>query len=135
MRACSRPMRLLRSYGPTPGRFPWASIPGSKASSSTAGPRSRLSWASCSTICGYAAENYKVHAVEDQGHGGRQIDALRDFATSEEWQARIMHAVKLGLTAFTLEWDGHVQAMTGRREWWPGVARLELRLPEVRFRS
>jgi pyrroloquinoline quinone (PQQ) biosynthesis protein C len=83
----------------------------------------------------YAAENYKVHAVEDTGHGGRQIDAIREWATTEEWQAKLLHAVKLGLTAFTLEWDGHVQAMTGRREWWAGVAPLELRLPEVRFRG
>ncbi len=81
----------------------------------------------------YAAENYRVHAAEDAGHGGRQIDALREWATTEEWQAKIRHAVKLGLTAFTLEWDGHVQAMTGRREWWPGVAPLELKLPRVRL--
>jgi pyrroloquinoline quinone (PQQ) biosynthesis protein C len=81
----------------------------------------------------YAAENYRVHAVEDEGHGSRQIDALREYAASEERQAKIAHAVKLGLTAFTLEWDGHVQAMTGRREWWSGTGTLELRLPEVRF--
>ena len=81
----------------------------------------------------YAAENYKVHALEDKGHGTRQIDALRQFATTEEWQAKLAHAVKLGLTAFTLEWDGHVQAMTGRREWWSGTGSLDLRLPEVRF--
>ena len=74
-----------------------------------------------------------MHAIEDQGHGGRQIDALRDWAATEDWQAKIRHAVKLGLTAFTLEWDGHVQAMTGRREWWPGVAPLGLSLPKVRF--
>ena len=83
----------------------------------------------------YAAENYRVHAVEDQGHGSRQIDAVRDYATSDESQAKLRHAVKLGLTAFTLEWDGHVQAMTGRREFWPGVAPLELQLPTVRFRE
>jgi len=82
----------------------------------------------------YAAENYKVHAVEDAGHGGRQIDAIRDAATTEEAQAKLRHAVKLGLTAFALEWDGHVQAMTGSREFWPGVAPLELKLPKVRFR-
>src|SRR5581483_11715188 len=81
----------------------------------------------------HAAENYKVHAVEDVGHGGRQIDAIKQWATSDEWQAKLRHAVKLGLTAFTLEWDGHVQAMTGRREFWPGVGPLDLKLPEVRF--
>lgn len=83
----------------------------------------------------YAAENYKVHAEEDMGHGGRQIDALREAATTEEMQATLLHAVKLGLTAFTLEWDGHVQAMTGQRTWWPGVAPLELKLPAVDFPS
>src|SRR5437667_156384 len=76
-----------------------------------------------------AAEGYRVHAVEDAGHGQSQIDALRDAALDEDAQARIRHAVKVGLTAFTLEWDGHVQAMTGRREWWTGPAPLELRLP------
>lgn len=81
----------------------------------------------------HAAEGYKVHAVEDVGHGGRQIDQLRQWATTDEWQARIRHAAKVGITAFTLEWDGHVQAMTGRREWWAGVAPLHLHLPPVRF--
>jgi len=81
----------------------------------------------------YGAENYRVHAIEDVGHGGRQIDQLRQWATTPEWQARIRHAVKLGLTAFTLEWDGHVQAMTGRREWWAGLSPLQLELPPVRF--
>ena len=83
----------------------------------------------------HAAENYKVHAVEDVGHGGRQIDAIREWATTDDWQARLLHAVKLGLTAFTLEWDGHVQAMTGQREFWPGVAPLSLELPQVHFRT
>ncbi len=82
----------------------------------------------------YAAENYRVHAVEDQGHGSRQIDAVRAYATTDERQIKLRHAVKLGLTAFTLEWDGHVQAMTGQREFWPGVAPLDLQLPAVRFR-
>jgi hypothetical protein len=41
--------------------------------------------------------------------------------------------VKLGVTAFTLEWDGHVQAITGRREFWPGTAPLHLRQPTVRL--
>jgi pyrroloquinoline quinone (PQQ) biosynthesis protein C len=81
----------------------------------------------------YAAEGYKVHAVEDLGHGARQIDVLREAATTEDVQARIRHAVKLGLTAFTLEWDGHVQAMTHQRTWWSGVAPLELNLPTVRL--
>jgi hypothetical protein len=43
--------------------------------------------------------------------------------------------VKLGLTAFTLEWDGHVQAITGKREFWPGVEPLRLLQPIVRLPS
>ncbi|MBV9119609.1 MAG: iron-containing redox enzyme family protein [Chloroflexi bacterium] len=82
-----------------------------------------------------AAENYKVHAAEDVGHGGRQIDQVRERATSPEWQAKLRHAVIVGLNAFTLEWDGHVQAMTGRRTWWEGAGPLRLNLPEVRFGS
>jgi pyrroloquinoline quinone (PQQ) biosynthesis protein C len=80
-----------------------------------------------------AAETYKLHADEDEGHGSRQIDAIRLLAKDEDTQNKVRAAVKLGLTAFTLEWDGHVQAMTGNREFWPGVAPLRLNLPEVRF--
>jgi pyrroloquinoline quinone (PQQ) biosynthesis protein C len=81
-----------------------------------------------------AAETYQIHAVEDEGHGSRQIDAIRQLATDNETQARVRAAVKLGLTAFTLEWDGHVQAMTGKREFWSGVSALNLRQPRVRLR-
>ena len=42
-------------------------------------------------------------------------------------------AVKLGVTAFTLEWDGHVQAMTGKREFWSGKAPVSLVHPPVRL--
>ena len=80
-----------------------------------------------------AAETYKLHAVEDEGHGSRQIDAIRQLATDDATQAKVRAAVKLGLTAFTLEWDGHVQAMTGKREFWSGVADLNLRQPIVRL--
>ncbi len=69
-----------------------------------------------------AAETYFIHAEQDEGHGQRQIDAIRRYATDVETQDKVRRAVKLGVTAFTLEWDGHVQAMTGRREFWPGVA-------------
>ena len=81
-----------------------------------------------------AAETYEIHAVEDEGHGSRQIDAIRQLATDDETQSRVRAAVKLGLTAFTLEWDGHVQAMTGKREFWSGVSDLNLRQPRVRLR-
>src|SRR2546422_1152227 len=78
-----------------------------------------------------AAETYKIHAAQDEGHGRRQIEAIRLLATNEN-QEKVRAAVKLGLTAFTLEWDGHVQAMTGKRELWSGVSNLILRRPTVR---
>lgn len=71
-----------------------------------------------------AAETYFIHAEQDEGHGQRQIEAIRRYATDPETQDKVRRAVKLGVTAFTLEWDGHVQAMTGRREFWPGVATI-----------
>lgn len=80
-----------------------------------------------------AAETYRLHAEEDEGHGQRQIDAIRLFTNDTATQDKIRAAVKLGLTAFTLEWDGHVQAMTGKREFWNGVADLSLRQPKVRL--
>ena len=80
-----------------------------------------------------AAETYKLHAAQDEGHGSRQIDAIRLLAKDDKTQTKIRAAVKLGLTAFTLEWDGHVQAMTGKREFWPGVADLNMRQPKVRL--
>jgi pyrroloquinoline quinone (PQQ) biosynthesis protein C len=80
-----------------------------------------------------AAETYKIHADEDEGHGSRQIDAIRKLATDPVTQDKVRAAVKLGLTAFTLEWDGHVQAMTGKREFWGGVKNLNLRQPEVKL--
>ena len=80
-----------------------------------------------------AAATYQLHAAQDEGHGSRQIDAIRRLATDEATQDKIRAAVKLGLTAFTLEWDGHVQAMTGKREYWSGIANLSLRQPKVSF--
>jgi pyrroloquinoline quinone (PQQ) biosynthesis protein C len=80
-----------------------------------------------------AAETYKLHAAQDEGHGNRQIEAVRQLATDEMTQAKVRAAVKLGITAFTLEWDGHVQAMTGKREFWGGMKDLILRQPMVRL--
>src|SRR6476659_7963757 len=80
-----------------------------------------------------AAETYQLHAEEDEGHGSRQIDAIRQLAIDETTQNKVRAAVKLGLTAFTLEWDGHVQAMTGKREFWSGVTNLTMRQPKVRL--
>lgn len=80
-----------------------------------------------------AAETYRLHADQDVGHGDRQIEAIRRFATDPATQDKVRAAVKMGLTAFTLEWDGHVQAMTGRRDFWGGMAPLNLRQPTVRL--
>jgi pyrroloquinoline quinone (PQQ) biosynthesis protein C len=81
-----------------------------------------------------AAETYCLHAQQDEGHGRRQIDAIRALATDAATQQRVRDAVKLGLTAFTLEWDGHVQAMTGKREFWSGTGDIKLRQPEIRLK-
>jgi len=81
----------------------------------------------------HAAETYRLHAQQDEGHGRRQIDAIRLLGKDPDVQDKIRAAVKLGLTAFTLEWDGHVQAMTGKREFWSGVSDLRLRQPTVRL--
>ena len=81
----------------------------------------------------HAAETYWLHAEQDVFHGRRQIDALRGFATDSETQEKVRSAVKLGVTAFTLEWDGHVQAMTGQREFWMGTSPLKMRQPKVRL--
>ena len=80
-----------------------------------------------------AAETYRLHAEQDTGHGSRQIEAIGRFATDAETQEKVRRAVKLGLTAFCLEWDGHVQAMTGKREFWSGTKPLRLRQPQVRL--
>ena len=81
-----------------------------------------------------AAETYHIHAEQDEGHGGRQIEAIRRFATDDQTQDRVRRAVQLGVNAFNFEWDGHVQAMTGQREHWAGVGGLRLRQPRVALR-
>ena len=81
----------------------------------------------------HAAETYSLHAEQDVGHGGRQIEAVRRHAVDAETQERVRRAVKLGVTAYTLEWDGHVQAITGRREFWAGVAPLHLSRPPAQL--
>ena len=80
-----------------------------------------------------AAETYSIHGEQDVEHGARQIDIIRSLATNSETQDRVRKAVKLGLTAYTLEWDGHVQAMTGRRDFWSGSGDVSLRQPTVRL--
>src|SRR5260221_100378 len=80
-----------------------------------------------------AAATYELHAEQDTGHGDRQIDAIRRFALAEETQRKVRAAVKLGLNAFNFEWDGHVQAMTGKREYWSGKAPLTLDVPKFKL--
>jgi pyrroloquinoline quinone (PQQ) biosynthesis protein C len=81
-----------------------------------------------------AAETYYIHAEQDEGHGGRQIEAIRRFATDDETQEKVRRAVQLGVNAFNFEWDGHVQAMTGQREFWSGSGALALRQPRAMLR-
>jgi len=80
-----------------------------------------------------AAETYHLHAEQDEGHGGRQIDAIRRFALTDEMQDKIRSAVQLGAWAFNFEWDGHVQAMTGKREYWSGKAPITLDVPKFKL--
>jgi len=82
-----------------------------------------------------AAATYELHAEQDTGHGDRQIEAIRRYATDDDAREKCRHAVRLGLEAFNFEWDGHVQAMTGQRNsYWNGkTGKLELRHPEVRL--
>ena len=81
-----------------------------------------------------AAATYELHAEQDEGHGARQIEAIARFATDDATQEKVRRAVKLGVSAFTLEWDGHVQAMTGKREFWSGLAPVRLKVPQVKLR-
>ena len=76
---------------------------------------------------------YELHAEQDTGHGDRQIEAIRRFARDEETQRKVRAAVKLGLNAFNFEWDGHVQAMTGKREYWSGRAPIKLDVPTFKL--
>src|SRR6476660_9119452 len=59
--------------------------------------------------------------------------ALEGVAMLAFVESQLRGAVKLGLTAFTLEWDGQVQAMTRKRVFWSGVSDLKLRQPKVRL--
>src|SRR5207253_2679555 len=69
----------------------------------------------------HAAATYELHAEQDTGHGDRQIEAIRKYATDDETREKVRRGVRLGLEAFNFEWDGHVQAMTGERAaYWGG---------------
>ncbi|MDA1035435.1 MAG: iron-containing redox enzyme family protein [Chloroflexi bacterium] len=79
-----------------------------------------------------AAETYEIHAEQDVGHGSRQIELIRKLATDDDTQERVRRAVKLGIEAWNFEWDGHVQAITGQRDYWAGD-RLNMRPVTVRL--
>lgn len=81
-----------------------------------------------------AAETYAVHGEQDVEHGAKQIAVIKAAAIDLETQERVRQAVRLGVTAYTLEWDGHVQAMTGRRDFWSGSGAAELRQPQVHLK-
>ncbi len=59
---------------------------------------------------------------------------LREHARDEATQDKVRRAVRLGCEAFNFEWDGHVQAMTGKRDvYWNGKSPLKQWHPEVRL--
>jgi pyrroloquinoline quinone (PQQ) biosynthesis protein C len=81
-----------------------------------------------------AAATYELHAEQDTGHGASQIAIVREHARDEATQDKVRRAVRLGCEAFNFEWDGHVQAMTGKRDsYWSGKTPLRLAHPEVRL--
>src|SRR5216684_7512853 len=43
-----------------------------------------------------AAETYKLHGEQDVGHGTRQIELIRRYATALDTQEKVRRAVKLG---------------------------------------
>ena len=47
-----------------------------------------------------AAETYRLHAAQDEGHGSRQIDAIRLLANDRETQDKVRAAVKLRRDGF-----------------------------------
>jgi len=81
-----------------------------------------------------AAETYKIHAEQDVSHGDRQIELIAKLATDDDTQDRVRRAVKLGIEAWNFEWDGHVQAITGKRDFWAGdslaMRPVAVRLPQ-----
>ncbi len=81
----------------------------------------------------FAAETYQIHAEQDVAHGSRQVAMIRELATDDETQEKVRRAVALGIEAWNLEWDGHVQAITGKREVWDSGKRITLRQPAVRL--
>lgn len=71
----------------------------------------------------YAIATYKVHATVDVEHGDTQLDLLAHKVMADpSIKPQILRAIKFGLIAFKLEWDGHQQAATGNEYFhWAGV--------------
>ena len=61
--------------------------------------------------------------------------AIERYATDPVTQEKVRRAVRLGVNAFNFEWDGHVQAMTRKREYWSGKSPLRMKEPEVRLKA
>ena len=86
-----------------------------------------------------AAETYSLHAEEDEGHGTRQIDAIRLLANDTETQDKVRAAVKSGLRCLHFRVGRPRPGNDREREFWSGVtglsyARPPVRLPESRRR-
>jgi len=68
------------------------------------------------------AENFFVHSIEDDAHGNEQIDLICTKATTADVQTRIIQAVQAGVSTFSIEWDGHLQAALDGRVYWTGCS-------------
>ena len=72
----------------------------------------------------YAAETFRVHALDDTAHGSNQIDLLvKKAGRKPEMQEKILRAARFGINAFNFEWDGNYQAAINRRSFWMGQDR------------
>lgn len=69
----------------------------------------------------YAADTFRVHSVEDEKHGNKQIELICRKANTPELQEKIRRAVFAGTRTFSVEWDGHLQASLGSLEYWGGA--------------
>lgn len=68
----------------------------------------------------YGAETFLVHSIADEQHGSKQIDLICKKANTIEMQSKIIQAVQSGVSTFSIEWDGHLQAAIGKRSYWTG---------------
>ncbi len=69
----------------------------------------------------YAAETFRVHALDDVAHGSTQISLLEKRVKEiPDLEDKLLRAAKFGVNAFNFEWDGHLQAATNSRVFWLG---------------